>query len=138
MVLMAGACGDIFLAAALALAGTSSVLGRLLDFWVCGDAHEAARLVGRGTLWAEEALAAVSGAECESFGAEDDFGGGAVLDEVADCFAMVLSLSSSADNLSERFAMFSGSICDAQNEIHWSPGNTGIDTACLFAPLPLI
>ncbi len=83
VVLMAGACGDEFSAAALALTGASSVLGRLLDFWVCGDAHEAARLVGRGTLWAEEALAAVSGAEYESFGDEDKFGG-----EVAGCFAV--------------------------------------------------
>lgn len=110
---MAGACGDEFSAAALALTGASSVLGRLLDFWVCGDAHEAARLVGRGTLWAEEALAAVSGAEYESFVDEDKFGG-----EVAGCFAVVLSLSWSADNLSDRFAMSSGSILGAQNEIH--------------------
>ena len=68
---MAGACGAALLAAvaalavaalaAAALAGASSVLGRLLDFWVCGDADEAARLAWRGSVLAEEALAAGSG-----------------------------------------------------------------------------
>lgn len=60
-VLMAGACGAALLAAVAALAGASSVLGRLLDFWVCGDADEAARLAWRGSVLAEEVLAAGSG-----------------------------------------------------------------------------
>ena len=120
VVLMAGACGAAFLDAAVTLAGASSVLGRLLDFWVCGDADEATRLVLRGLFLAEAALAAEA-AEYEYFGAEDELDGGAVLAEAVDCFATVFFLSSSAANLSdERFVMISGSMCDAQNEIHWS------------------
>ena len=119
VVLMAGACGAAFLAAAVALAGDSSVIGRLLDFWLCGDAGEATRLVRQGTALAEAALAAGSRAEDAYFGGEDDLDGGAVVAEVADCFVTVFSLSLSAANLSaERFVMFSGSTCNAQNETH--------------------